>query len=330
MAARQTGAQHSARLPLLLVAPIAIFVIVFLVAQCAGSVLGDASQDRNPFTAQSPFAAPVSAAASAADEATGTDQAILRRIAEVPTAVWLTPEAYPADQVGGVVSKTVEESAAAGRAPVFVVYGITNRDCSGLESSGGLQPDEYTQWVERIAEAAGSQSTVILEPDALATSAECAEGQRRIDLLREAVDELTDRGPIVYVDAGHASWIDPVEMAKMLTSVGVDDARGFSTNVAGYESTDDEKAYADAIVAQLGNAHYVIDTSRNGLGSNGEWCNPSGRALGSLPQAVGEGALDAYLWVKPPGESDGECGGGPPAGTFWTERALELAANAGW
>lgn len=330
MAARHTGAQHSARLPLLLVAPIAIFVIVFLVARCAGSVLGDASQERNPFATSSPFAAPVSAAASAADDATGADQEILRRIAEVPTAMWLTPEAYPIDQVGGVVTSTMEASASAGRAPVFVVYGITDRDCSGLESSGGLQPDQYTQWVERIAEAAGNQATVILEPDALATSAECAQGRQRIDLLSEAVDELTGRGPTVYVDAGHASWIDPVEMARLLRSVGVDDARGFSTNVAGYESTDDEKAYADAIVAQLGDAHYVIDTSRNGLGSNGEWCNPPGRALGTLPQTVGAGALDAYLWIKPPGESDGECGGGPPAGTFWTERALELAANAGW
>ncbi|MFI5427363.1 glycoside hydrolase family 6 protein [Aeromicrobium sp. UC242_57] len=74
----------------------------------------------------------------------------------------------------------------------------------------------------------------------------------------------------------------------------------------------------------------VIDTSRNGAGSNGEWCNPSGRALGPEPQAGTAGSLDAYLWIKPPGESDGECGGGPPAGEFWTERALELAANAGW
>jgi endoglucanase len=34
------------------------------------------------------------------------------------------------------------------------------------------------------------------------------------------------------------------------------------------------------------------------------------------------------LWVKVPGESDGECGGGPPAGTWWHAGAVELARNA--
>jgi endoglucanase len=36
------------------------------------------------------------------------------------------------------------------------------------------------------------------------------------------------------------------------------------------------------------------------------------------------------LWVKEPGESDGTCNNGPAAGEWWNERALELAAAAGW
>jgi endoglucanase len=43
---------------------------------------------------------------------------------------------------------------------------------------------------------------------------------------------------------------------------------------------------------------------------------------------VNEGYLDAYLWVKVPGESDGPCNGGPPAGSWWQEYALEIASNA--
>ena len=75
----------------------------------------------------------------------------------------------------------------------------------------------------------------------------------------------------------------------------------------------------------------VIDTSRNGNGSNGEWRNPRGRALGEQPRFVDDAtALDALLWVKLPGESDGACNGGPAAGTWWQEFALELAANASW
>ncbi len=80
----------------------------------------------------------------------------------------------------------------------------------------------------------------------------------------------------------------------------------------------------------------LIDTSRNGWGGaarptaastattvdafvnaskidrrthRGAWCNQSGAGLGELPQASPAGFaashLDAYVWIKPPGESDG-------------------------
>ncbi|MCW3795253.1 glycoside hydrolase family 6 protein [Paenibacillus sp. LS1] len=77
---------------------------------------------------------------------------------------------------------------------------------------------------------------------------------------------------------------------------------------------------------------FLIDTSRNGwggvnrptsaTGSNinsyvnsgrvdkrdhrGNWCNNSGAGIGEAPKAApGPAHLDAYVWVKPPGESDG-------------------------
>ncbi|HEU4535784.1 MAG TPA: glycoside hydrolase family 6 protein, partial [Polyangiaceae bacterium] len=74
-----------------------------------------------------------------------------------------------------------------------------------------------------------------------------------------------------------------------------------------------------------------IDTSRNGKGSNGEWCNPSGRALGASPTAsTGDPLVDAFFWLKAPGESDGACNGGPSAGTFWPDYALGLAQRAAY
>ena len=100
-------------------------------------------------------------------------------------------------------------------------------------------------------------------------------------------------------------------------------------------------------------ARYVIDTSRNGQGpwqppaypDPQDWCNPPGRGLGLAPTLyTGEPLLDAYLWVKTPGESDGECTRGlgpagetvdpewgmidPGAGDWFPEMALELAVNA--
>jgi endoglucanase len=100
-------------------------------------------------------------------------------------------------------------------------------------------------------------------------------------------------------------------------------------------------------------SRYVIDTSRNGQGpwqppaypDPQDWCNPPDRGLGRAPTLdAGEPLVDAYLWVKTPGESDGECTRGlgpagetidpewglidPAAGDWFPEMALELAANA--
>lgn len=321
-----SGAGRRSRLPLLLAIPVVLFVAVFVAAR----LLAGGPQDNNPFVNRPPFTATDTPGAAAASTASGDDQQILQRLAAVPQGTWLTPEGYPVGQVGGVVAKIAAQARAAERTPVFVVYGITDRDCSGAQSSGGLPPDQYAQWVSTIAKSIGSDAVAIVEPDALATAAECGQGEQRMSLLRDAVKVLSDAGATVYLDAGHASWTNPQEMASLLTAAGVEDARGFSTNVAGYESQDDEKTYAEAISATLGGKHYVTDTGRNGAGSNGEWCNPDGRALGREPAAGGDGALDAYLWIKPPGESDGACGGGPPAGQFWTERAVSLARAAGW
>jgi endoglucanase len=89
------------------------------------------------------------------------------------------------------------------------------------------------------------------------------------------------------------------------------------------------KTYGDELSAATGGKHFVIDTSRNGQGSNGEWCNALGRSVGELPRMIHSSKLDAYLWIKYPGESDGTCNGGPSAGQWWADYALNLIAKAG-
>jgi|RhiMetdeSRZDD1v2_1073273.scaffolds.fasta_scaffold02911_1 endoglucanase len=100
--------------------------------------------------------------------------------------------------------------------------------------------------------------------------------------------------------------------------------------------------------------HFVIDTSRNGQGpwnpttsspDAQDWCNPPDRGLGLQPTAnTGNALIDAYLWVKIPGESDGECTRGPgpigttvdaawdsvdpTAGRWFPSMVLELVKNA--
>jgi endoglucanase len=97
-------------------------------------------------------------------------------------------------------------------------------------------------------------------------------------------------------------------------------------------------AYEATVTASLANMlngavatmPFVVDTSRNGHGpldasqfaaapfnqsagviaglSGGDWCNPPGAGVGLRPTAnTGVSLLDAYLWIKTPGESDGQC-----------------------
>jgi hypothetical protein len=56
-----------------------------------------------------------------------------------------------------------------------------------------------------------------------------------------------------------------------------------------------------------------------------QWCNPPGRQLGSVPQVLDDRG-DIGLWIKAPGESDGDCGvgAGTQAGEFSPVIATEL------
>ena len=100
----------------------------------------------------------------------------------------------------------------------------------------------------------------------------------------------------------------------------------------------DELTYAQAFRNRLvsegfnANIGMLIDTSRNGWGGSarptatststdlntfvdqsrvdrrihaGNWCNQSGAGLGERPRANPATGIDAYVWIKPPGESDG-------------------------
>jgi endoglucanase len=311
--------------------PLALFLVVFLVVRVADVTSGgNAAQLRNPFASAHPFAAPDTLAAAAAKDAAGDDKALLERVAAVPSAVWLTPEAFGVDKVGAFVRSIVRLADRADRVPVFVVYGIPDRDCSGGKSRGGLSVDTYPSWVKAIGAAAGPRAALVLEPDALATADDCGKVDERVGLLRSAVDELASDGPTTYVDAGHANWTSPSDMAALLERVDVDRVRGFATNVSAYQSDAAERAYAEAVSKAVGGAHYVIDTGRNGAGSTDDWCNPPGRALGLTPRVGSGGRLDADLWIKPAGESDGSCNGGPPAGEFWADRLVDMARQAGW
>jgi endoglucanase len=257
--------------------------------------------------------------------------------------VWFTDAGLPADRLNAEVAATVRMAFAARRVPVLVAYAIPLRDCGGASSGGAASGAAYDVWVQAFAaglRAGGASDTsrvaVVLEPDALGQLDQLPQVRQseRLELLRAATQTMsTVPGVAVYLDAGHSGWIAPAEMVARLSAAGVAAARGFSLNVSNYRRTEEEVAYGREMAPQLGWKSFVVDTSRNGSGpaSDEEWCNPPGRALGPPPQPSPSALVDAHLWVKSPGESDGSCRPGQPAaGEFWPDYADELSRNAGW
>ncbi|MGA7123630.1 MAG: glycoside hydrolase family 6 protein [Polyangiaceae bacterium] len=185
---------------------------------------------------------------------------------------------------------------------------------------------------------------VLLEPDSLANLAtnanipRCASSDaayRRSTAY--AIAKLAMAHVDVYLDAAHAGWLgwaaNRTKIAAIYKDVlgaagGAGKIRGFVTNVSNYNvlhgedgrrlepSTPcpDELAYvgklretlaAEGIVGE----GFVIDTGRNGRAGIrtawGHWCNVAGAGLGEPPKASPMPGIDAYFWVKPPGDSDG-------------------------
>ena len=168
---------------------------------------------------------------------------------------------------------------------------------------------------------------------------------------------VTQVSPGDFGNCGNQYWSGGP--ANNWTGVALDPAKIWS------DSATDPSASTAGINSRydlvLGNVQpttsFIVDTSRNGQGPwtpTGEqaswpdpqtWCNPPGRGLGPRPTtATGTPLADAYVWIKVPGESDGQCSRGlgtgtnvvdpvwgrvdPAAGDWFGAQALQLARLA--
>lgn len=257
----------------------------------------------------------------------------IRKIAEQPTGEWIGPES-PEEEARGFT----EAADKADRTALLVLYNIPHRDCGQYSQGGAADGNAYRSWIDGVAKGIGDRdTTVILEPDAVLHLVDgCTPGEfheERYDLLKGAITKLKSlKNTKVYVDAGNAGWGHPDQIFEPLKRAGIDQADGFSVNVSNFYTTEDSIKYGKELSTKVGNKPFLIDTSRNGNGPYTEgnpderWCNPPGRALGETPTTkTVDPLVDAYVWVKRPGESDGECKGGPKAGEWWAEYALGLA-----
>jgi endoglucanase len=262
----------------------------------------------------------------------------IERIAVHPTANWLTQEVGVREEAEALT----RAAAAAARSTLLVAYFIPGRDCSGYSAGGAPSAAAYRRWIGELAQGIGTSTvTVVVEPDAVLQALSGCLGSaaraQRFALLSAAVAALRrDPHATVYLDAGNVGWLRaPRTVARALRAAGVTRANGFALNVSNFYATAATIAAGERLSRLLGGAHFIIDTSRNGNGAavaadgTPQWCNPRGRALGTAPTThTGHRLVDAYLWVKQPGDSDGTCRpGAPPAGTWWPQYALELTSH---
>jgi endoglucanase len=309
-------------------------------ATCDRNLLVDrvqlSSVAARPLPGAALYADPASQAKTQAAALRTSDPAgatLLDKIAAQPQAFWFG--GWNGD-VRSAVDSVVSAAAAAGRVPALVAYDIPQRDCGSWSAGGSAAADAYRSWIRAFAAGVGARrAIVVLEPDAIAGIGclSAADQATRLSLLADAVRVLAaNPGTYFYLDGGHDAWQPVATMAARLTQAGVADAQGFALNVSNFRAQSGLVSYGQQLAAAIGVAHFVVDTSRNGLGPapDGAWCNPSGRALGARPGAPSDYRLDWNLWVKRPGESDGACNGGPAAGAFWTSYALGLAQRAAW
>ncbi|MFS8097770.1 glycoside hydrolase family 9 protein [Lentzea alba] len=248
-------------------------------------------------------------------------------IGSKPIARWFGNDA----DIGSVVANYTGAADGHDKLPVLVAYNLPGRDACGGHSGGGAgTPAAYRTWISSFAAGIGTKpAVVVIEPDALGDF-ECmtqAQIDERLGMLVYATQMFQQKAPntFAYLDGGNAGWVPAAAMASRLSAAGVRNVRGFSVNVSNYYTTSSSVSYANSVASAMGGSpRFVVDTSRNGNGSNGEWCNPAGRRLGT-PAQVGGGA-EMLLWVKTPGNSDGECGIAPtvPAGQFSPALAVRL------
>jgi cellulose 1,4-beta-cellobiosidase len=225
---------------------------------------------------------------------------------------------------------------------------------------------------------------VVLEPDSLpnlVTNIEvptCAAAEQIYRRgIAYAISKLSMPNVFIYLDAAHAGWLGwPKNLPKAVAvfkdvlaqAGGADRIRGFAVNVSNYDPprepkakksgpddpSQDEVGYVNDLAAGLAKVGitgkgYIIDTSRNGKSeirsTPGNWCNVKGAGLGERPAVAPGPNIDAYFWVKTPGESDGTSDrkaarfdencvsddampGAPEAGELFAPYLIDLAKNA--
>lgn len=225
---------------------------------------------------------------------------------------------------------------------------------------------------------------VVLEPDSLSNlvtnldrpRCKSAEGIYKRGIAY-AISKLSLPNVFLYLEAAHAGWLGfpknidraaGIYKSVLTMAGGPERVRGFALNVSNYDpavdpantprdrtsAASDETGYAADLTKALARVgitgkKFVVDTGRDGRAYirsiASSWCNVKGAGLGERPRPAPSPLIDAYLYVKVPGESDGTsdpnaprfdptCAsddatpGAPQAGKMFDAYLIDLLKNA--
>ena len=307
---------------------------------------------------------------SSVNKLSGNLQQQAARVKYTPTAVWLAWDGAP-----GEVGKHL--GAAGGNTVVFMMYWIPTRDCNSNASQGGASDlNSYKSYVDSVYNTfrnySGSKIVVVVEPDTLGNmvTSQNNENCRRTAVIHKqalayCINKFGSLNNVqVYLDAAHSNWLTGYEdetaamVKEILDMAPQGKIRGFSTNVSNFQPVDREYAYHTRLYdacekVGIKNMRFIVDTSRNGVDvseafeKTKTWCNFVGTGFGERPKGnpdpVNMPLLDAYMWLKPPAESDGSsqgsradpvCArsdslpGAPDAGQWFHDYFVQLLKNA--
>lgn len=213
---------------------------------------------------------------SAYQSATGSNQALLGRLALQPLATWLGWE-NPNRQVRAETAAAVAASQngnpnALTEFATFELNPWENPKANGADrpvvhGSWNVSADEA--WYRNMATGIGSARALVIEQVDLPVARKISStAPERIDTYAARVLSAKPY-TTVYIDGGTAGWLSATQDASLLISNGIRYARGFALDDTDYDPTATEDVFGAQVVSALAKRgvkgeHFIVNTDENG------------------------------------------------------------------
>ncbi len=213
---------------------------------------------------------------SAYQSASGSNQALLGRLALQPRAVWLG-WSWRVAQVRAETATIVADTQNGNPAVLTEfatdeLYPWEKLTANGVDEPavhGSWNVDSDEAWYHNVAAGIGSARALVIVqvdlPFALKISSTAPE---RIDTYAARALSANPY-TTVYIDGGTFGWLTAAQDASLLIRNGIRYARGFALDDTDYDPTATEDKFGAQVVAELAKfgvkgKHFIVDTDENG------------------------------------------------------------------